>query len=150
MVADEKRDRLILFGGKLSQLPQSALAAFRTGRPRVFFSIFVHLRKDVGLYPNELSVLNVREKKKDWLNIRLPNTSEGRTQAAGCILSKLDIFIIDGGSFDERNPIDPDQTLVLDIRNASPTSWRWAKVILEGDIPPFPVSSMNLYSLVKF
>lgn len=125
MVADEKRERLILFGGKVSQLPQSALAAFRT---------------DVGLYPNELSVLNLREKKKDWHNIRLPNTSEGRTQAAGCILPKLDIFIIDGGSFDERNPIDPDQTLVLDIKNASPTSWRWAKVILEGDIPPFPRS----------
>ena len=104
-------------------------------------SQIAHLTKDVGLYPNELSVLNVREKKKDWLNIRLPNTSEGRTQAAGCILPKLDIFVIDGGSFDERIPIDPDQTLVLDIRNASPTSWRWAKVFLEGDIPPFPVSS---------
>jgi hypothetical protein len=98
------------------------------------------------VYPNELSVLNLREKKKDWHNIRLPNTSDGRTQAAGCILPKLDIFIIDGGSFDERNPIVPDQTLVLDIKNASPTSWRWAKVILEGDIPPFPVEIISFFN----
>jgi hypothetical protein len=98
------------------------------------------------VYPNELSVLNLREKKKDWHNIRLPNTSDGRTQAAGCILPKLDIFIIDGGSFDERNPIVPDQTLVLDIKNASPTSWRWAKVILEGDIPPFPVEIIFFFN----
>jgi N-acetylneuraminic acid mutarotase len=31
LVADEKRERLILFGGKLSQLPTNSHNAFRTG-----------------------------------------------------------------------------------------------------------------------
>lgn len=123
MIADPKRDRMILYGGKLSEAGQNIMFAFRT---------------DVGLYPNDINVLNVSQKKRDWQDIRLPNCCEGRTQAAGCILPELDVVILDGGSFDERNPLGPQQTLALDVRNGSPTSWRWARVDLQGDIPPFP------------
>lgn len=45
MVADVKRERLILFGGKLSQLPQSALAAFRTGRAALPFFPLINLKR---------------------------------------------------------------------------------------------------------
>ena len=48
MVADEKRERLILFGGKVSQLPQSALAAFRTGKAALEFPLTLKRRRVVS------------------------------------------------------------------------------------------------------